>query len=143
MGIFFSAMANVEQKGALAEFIAEDMADLKAVLKEHQERIRDSQKGNMTDFYREKYRARYMGKVDTAVNVKQQQDAAASPGASTVTVSQRRSSSRAGENSTPVSTARVNDGRWPLEQGPKNGGSPKSWRFSSQRDNSLSASHLC
>merc|ERR1711924_112634 len=95
------------------------MADLKRVLKDHQDRHRDAQKGYMTDFYRDKYRARYMGKVDTTISVKQQQDAAANQGVSTGAMSSRRSNSGGQHTSQPASTARVNDGRWPLEQGPK------------------------
>eukprot|EP00658_Telonema_sp_P-2_P019535 TRINITY_DN17712_c0_g1_i5.p3 TRINITY_DN17712_c0_g1~~TRINITY_DN17712_c0_g1_i5.p3 ORF type:complete len:139 (+),score=33.88 TRINITY_DN17712_c0_g1_i5:196-612(+) len=128
--------ASSEQKNALADFIAEDMKDLKSVLKAHQERQVNNQNGGMRDFYREKYRARYMEPVQA--QSRQQQDSLSCAATAPYGSSQAASpGSQAGRESQLGvsgfnSPSRTNDGRWPMEQGPKNGGSPQSWRFRSR-----------
>merc|ERR1712216_197458 len=63
MGGFGRAMTGVaspEQKQVLQNFIADDLAELKEVLRHHQ-RLQDDEEGaKMRSFYREKYKGRYM-----------------------------------------------------------------------------------
>merc|ERR1711865_1233652 len=136
MGIVLpSSMASSDQKGALADFINADMIDLKEVLRAHQKRQDKAQEGEMGSFYRDKYRSRYMAPVDSAINVQQQTMPAAqsqmgrSQNNNQMALQNTESQNNMSQNTQSGARARSNDGRWPLEQGPKNGGSPCTWRF--------------
>merc|ERR1740117_2840831 len=119
-------MASSDQKGALADFINADMIDLKEVLRAHQKRQDKAQEGEMGSFYRDKYRSRYMAPVDSAINVQQQTMPAAQ---NQMGLQNTESQNNMSQNTQSGARARSNDGRWPLDQGPKNGGSPCTWRF--------------